>query len=181
METNLQPFFWKKVHNIIRQNKQGALLEFLFPNATDNEPPSQGSNPTFDAKIKTLQKSYDGLRSSVASCQAQVNSLAQQVERLQQKVIHLETLTKNSKYSLSDALEDPNDIKIIQQGYSSLRETSPGSGKANKVPYLTENEPKRSAVLSEIRKPTSQTKYIQSKSLLKHGVNFDSEHSKIDF
>ena len=30
LNTNLQPFFWRKVKNIIRQNKKGALLEFLF-------------------------------------------------------------------------------------------------------------------------------------------------------
>jgi len=30
LETNLQPFFWRKVKNIIRQNKKAALQEFLF-------------------------------------------------------------------------------------------------------------------------------------------------------
>jgi hypothetical protein len=30
LSTNLQPFFWKKVENVIRQNKKGALQEFLF-------------------------------------------------------------------------------------------------------------------------------------------------------
>ena len=30
LSTNLQPFFWRKVKTIIRQNKKGALLEFLF-------------------------------------------------------------------------------------------------------------------------------------------------------
>ena len=30
LETNLQPFFWRKVRNIIRQNKKAALQEFLF-------------------------------------------------------------------------------------------------------------------------------------------------------
>ena len=33
LETNFQPFFWRKVKNIIQQNKKnkkGALDEFLF-------------------------------------------------------------------------------------------------------------------------------------------------------
>ena len=30
LQTNLQPFFWRKVKNIIRQNKKSALHEFLF-------------------------------------------------------------------------------------------------------------------------------------------------------
>jgi len=32
LKTNLQPFSWRKVKNIIRQNKKKALLEFLFGN-----------------------------------------------------------------------------------------------------------------------------------------------------
>jgi hypothetical protein len=30
LKTNLQPFFWRKVKNIIRQNKKPAFQEFLF-------------------------------------------------------------------------------------------------------------------------------------------------------
>ncbi len=30
LETNLQPFFWRKVKNTIQQNKKAALQEFLF-------------------------------------------------------------------------------------------------------------------------------------------------------
>ena len=40
---------------------------------------------------------------------------------------------------------------------------------------MAENDPKQSAVLSGVRNTTSQTKDIESKSLLKQGVNFDSE------
>ena len=43
-----------------------------------------------------------------------------------------------------------------------------------KEPYLPQND-------NEIRNPAYQTKDIESKSLLKHGVNFDSEVSKLDF
>jgi hypothetical protein len=59
-----------------------------------------------DAKIQTLQKSYDALRS--------------QVNFLQQKLIQLEASERseqqNSKDLLSDTLNAPNDIKITQQG-----------------------------------------------------------------
>lgn len=30
LNTNLQPFFWQKVKNIIRENKKSALQEFLL-------------------------------------------------------------------------------------------------------------------------------------------------------
>lgn len=61
LETNLQPLFWRKVQNIIRQNKKGALLEFLFGYTEANNSTYRSSNPGFDAKIQILQKSYDGL------------------------------------------------------------------------------------------------------------------------
>ena len=65
------------VKNIIRQNKKAALQEFLF--GKEDQP--LGLIPALDAKIQNLQN---------------------QVDSLQQKVIHLETLLKNSKYPLSD-------------------------------------------------------------------------------
>ena len=145
--------------NIIRQNKKGALLEFLFGGeGTRMESPNgrgdnlKSSSPGLDAKIQTIQN--------------QVDSLAQQVEKLQQKVIQLEArVEQNSKDLLSDTLNAPNDIKITQHDNYTLR--------GKKALYLTQNEPKRSAVLSEVRNPTYQTKDIQSKSL--------SDAPKIDF
>jgi len=118
-------------------------------------------------KIKTLQKSYDGLPESLASYQAQVDSLAEQVERLetalrfgQQKVIQLESKLENPKYALSgcESSEQPlESSKTIHQDYTL---------EGKKAPYLTQNDPKRSsAVLSEIRDPTSRGNDIQSKTV----------------
>ena len=85
LETNLQPFFWRKVKNIIRQNKKAALQEFLFGSTYGRGEVSPildtSSSPTvkiLEDQIQALQKSYAGLRS--------------QVKSLQQKVFHLETL-----------------------------------------------------------------------------------------
>lgn len=66
LSTNLQPFFWKKVKDVIRQNKKGALQEFLFG--------SQLNHSDLEEKIQILQN--------------QLNSL-------QQKVIDLETKVEN--------------------------------------------------------------------------------------
>lgn len=149
LKTNLQPFFWKKVHNIIRQNKKGALQEFLFGKDTDTKYHTTGSNPA----LQELQN--------------QVDSLAQQVEKLrtalrfgQQKVIQLEYKLENPKYALSESSQPLKSSKTIQQENYTLR--------GKKALYLTENEPKRSAVSrrdSEVRNTTSQTKYIESKTV----------------
>lgn len=95
LNTNLQPFFWRKVKNIIRQNKKAALQEFLFGYDSVRSNSYQGSNPQIDEIIKTLQN--------------QVNSL-------QHRISDLETTLENSKYALSDILEAPRDTKNTHQG-----------------------------------------------------------------
>jgi len=72
LQTNLQSFFWRKVKNIIRQNKKSALQEFLFGKNDDSKLDNQTSNP----RIKILED--------------QIQNLSNQVDSLQQKIIQLE-------------------------------------------------------------------------------------------
>lgn len=81
LKTNLQPFFWRKVKTIIRQNQKATLLEFLFGYKSGKSNSYQGSNPQIEERIKTLQN--------------QVNSL-------QHRISDLETNLENAKYALSD-------------------------------------------------------------------------------
>jgi hypothetical protein len=78
LRTNLQPFFWKNVKNIIRQNKKGALHEFLFASPTDTKSAYESSNPNLEDKIAALES---------------------QVNLLQDRVSHLETTLENPKYT----------------------------------------------------------------------------------
>lgn len=94
LSTNLQPFFWKKVKNIIRQNKKGALLEFLF----GGEVTRMGSN-------NDRGDSFQSLSPSLKEMEKKIKNLQNQVTLIQQKVINLEAKLDNSKYPLSDALE----------------------------------------------------------------------------
>ena len=111
LSTNLQPFFWKKVHNIIRQNKKSALQEFLFGKDQDNKSINQDPNP----RIKILED--------------QIQSLQNQINFLQDRICDLET---NSKYALKGTLDESDEIKTIQQGNSTLE--------VKKGPYLPEND-----------------------------------------
>ena len=72
LQTNLQPVFWRKVKNIIRQNKKSALQEFLFGKNEDSKLENHTSNP----RIKILED--------------QIQNLSNQVDSLQQKIIQLE-------------------------------------------------------------------------------------------
>jgi len=57
LSTNLQPFVWRKVKNIIRQNKKAALQEFLFGKNEDEENISvnRGSSLSFEEMEKKIQ------------------------------------------------------------------------------------------------------------------------------
>ena len=106
LNTNLQPFFWRKVKNIIRQNKKAALQEFLFGYDSGRSNSYQGSNPQIEEMIKTLQN--------------QVNSL-------QHRISDLETTLENSKYAFNHTLKAPDATKNLQQGHP--------TSKSEKGPY----------------------------------------------
>jgi len=48
LQTNLQPFFWRKVKNTIQENKKGALLGFLFGSPIDIQPIYKDSSPVLE-------------------------------------------------------------------------------------------------------------------------------------
>ena len=97
LETNLQPFFWRKVKNIIRQNKKAALQEFLF-----------GSQES----IASTEIQND-LKDKIESLENQVDSLQQKVIQLEAKLMRIE---QNFKYPLSEPSQPLESSKTIQQG-----------------------------------------------------------------
>jgi hypothetical protein len=90
LSTNLQPFFWQRVKDVIRQNKKGALQEFLFRSQLNQSI----NHSDLEEKIQILQN--------------QLNSL-------QQKVIDLETKVENPKYARIEQNKASEAIKSIQQ------------------------------------------------------------------
>ena len=71
LKTNLQPFFWRKVKNIIQQNKKGALQEFLFGAQTARGSSSMSSAP-LEEMIKNLQNQLDSLQQRVIHLENQI-------------------------------------------------------------------------------------------------------------
>jgi predicted nucleic acid-binding Zn-ribbon protein len=82
------------IKNIIRQNKKGALQEFLFGSQLNHSINHSDSQNDLQEKIQILQN--------------QLNSL-------QQKVINLETKVENPKYALKGQNKASEAIKSIQQ------------------------------------------------------------------
>ena len=80
LQTNLQPFFWQKVKNIIRQNKKAALQEFLFGSTEAVEPTSSAFSPAFQDMEDKIQ-SYARLAGLKASCKNKARSGEQECSR----------------------------------------------------------------------------------------------------
>lgn len=79
MTTNLQPFFGicgATVKNIIRRNKKGALIKFLFGISSSDQ--SQTYQTTEFQGLKEMEKKIQGF-------QNEVNSLKQKLRKLENK------------------------------------------------------------------------------------------------
>lgn len=129
LSTNLQPFFWKKVHNIIRQNKKSALQEFLFKKVEENKLVKQNLNPH-------LQEMQD----KIAALQNQVHSF-------QQKIIQLEHQNIVRERNLNVLSEAPKRHKID----SSTLEYDDYTLEGKKGPNLLSNDSK---VNLEVKEPS---------------------------
>jgi hypothetical protein len=78
-----------------------------------------------------------------------IQTFENQIASLQEKVIHLETLLKNSKYPLSDPSHPSESSKTIQQDSSTL--------KSNMGSYLQENDPQINSNLQQAEETKSKS------------------------
>ena len=62
LKTNLQPFFWRKVKNILGQNKKEAISEFLFGKEAEEQKSSS---------LKELQKQVNSLQERIVELENQ--------------------------------------------------------------------------------------------------------------
>ena len=90
LQTNLQPFFWRKVKNTIQQNKKAALQEFLFG--------SQESSPSTEIQ--------NDLKDKITSLQNQLNSLQQRIIQLENNQNN-QTLLKEQIQKALSGLSQP--------------------------------------------------------------------------
>jgi TolA-binding protein len=165
LKTNLQPFFWKKVKDTIRQNKKSALQEFLFGKYEEINPDNKGSNPIHS--VHTSQASrIQILQDQIQRLHNKVDSLTEQVERLQQKIIQFEqnqTLEIKKAiasqyvagFALRQLLKPSQATKIDQQGDSILKsEHSPQS------PFKTSEQIEEYNIPSDQDKAQNRVNFI---------------------
>ena len=56
LSTNFSPFFWKEAKNAIRQNRKGALEEFLFKSHSNQWIHDDNIHPDLEKENQTLKK-----------------------------------------------------------------------------------------------------------------------------
>ena len=78
LSTNLQPFFWRKVKTIIRQNKKGALFDFLFGlqgSIAETDPTQEfKAFKEMEEKIQRLQNEVDFLKQKLKNLENTLES-----------------------------------------------------------------------------------------------------------
>jgi len=117
------------VKTIIRQNKKGALQEFLFG--------SQGSIPYSDSTQADPNKEFKALEDKIQILENQVNSL-------QQKIIDFE-----HEYPLRSILKGPESLKSIELYDSRVGNQRKGSNLTNSDQSFQKVEGMKSEILSE--------------------------------
>ena len=151
LSTNLQPFFWKKIQDVIRQNKKAALQEFLFGS-------DHGRGTSSTSSSLQLQEMQD-----------KIQSLQKQVESLKDRIRDLETTQDNFKYPLTP----PEPRKILQQGDSTPKLNMGSYFHKNDNKFSQQSEPSEQEA-QEIRNEISESFSEASKSPLKASER--SEH-----
>ena len=150
LKTNLQPFFWRKVKTIIRQNQKCALLEFLFGKDQDQ---TLGLIPHLEDQIQTLQNQMDYLQQEIS-------------ELKHNQILEIKkTLSELLKRSEASKIDQPK----VSYTSSERSEQYDSNLKPNMVSYLQENDNKINLQVQkprdEISKSFSEGKISPVKSL----------------
>ena len=113
LSTNLQPFFWKKVKDVIRQNKKGALQEFLFG--------SQLNHSDLEEKIQNLQNQLNSLQQKVMDLEAKVDN-QKYVRRGHNKAFEATKSIQQEDYASATQTKAQNEHNFITLGKISEQE-----------------------------------------------------------
>jgi len=69
LSTNLSPFFWKEAKNVIRQNRKGALEEFLFKSHSNQLTYEDSLQAKWEKKIQSLEEKIQSLEKQFTKLQ----------------------------------------------------------------------------------------------------------------
>lgn len=115
LATNVQPFFWKKVEAVIRQNKKGALIEFLFGSSFDQSQISQ-TLENLEKKIQILQNEINFLKQKIYNLEnnqsLESNVLSEGLKTSFKRILNAQL--DDNDLNQKQAQNEPN-FKILRQ------------------------------------------------------------------
>lgn len=107
LETNFPPLFWKRVKDVLRQNKKGALTKLLFG--------------TSNSSIKNSKISLEELVQNIQTLQIQVNLLRDKVKYLESSYPPSQTIEiQDSRFYVADCLNVLGGTKQPQEARTSV-------------------------------------------------------------
>lgn len=156
LTTNLQPFFWRKVKTIIRQNQKGALLEFLFGEYANRKTGNKGSDLVFEQmekKMETLQNQVNSLEQKIIQLEHNQNIVRERNLNVvsggskmdfkasskpqQDNIASDQSKAQNqSNFSILSKIPEQEIIEIIQKGFQLNQE-----GKISLKKYYESTDP----------------------------------------
>ena len=98
LKTNLQPFFWKKIKGIIRQNQKKVLLEFLF----GSQKISSTTDVDIEQKLKALEDKIQILQNLYVDLQESIMDLEDQILKNEKNINLLLAADRRREITLSD-------------------------------------------------------------------------------
>lgn len=126
LSTNLQPRFWVKVKDVIKQNKKDGLLNFLLSVTDNNQKNSELTQQIEDMKneIFLLKKNIEMLNVS-GKLEEKKNVILDIESILDNEQVDSSSLSnksfKQQEFYLLSQLDEETQIAIIQEGFQFLR------------------------------------------------------------
>ena len=106
LNTNLEPFFWTRVKNVLRQSKKNLLIQFLFGKASDN-------------KIINKDLSY-----ALEEMEMKIQNLETQVSYLQERVFDLGVKVLEDKFTDLEIIQSEQQPNIVSEAPKINEKTS---------------------------------------------------------
>lgn len=121
LSTNLQPFFWRKVENILRQNKKGALQEFLFGSQLNHS----DSQKDFQERIQTNQNQILLLLQRVIDLEIKVEEYARRRQNKASeaiKSIPQDKAPNEDDFITLGKISEEDKVEIVKLGFLTSQE-----------------------------------------------------------
>ena len=111
LETNFQPLFWRRLKDVLRQNKQCSLVQFLFNSSNSTNLASDQELIQLLKEMRTSMEQFqttfiEEMRTSIEQFQtAAIEEMRTSIEQVAERVVN----SPNESSNLSPSFMDPSE------------------------------------------------------------------------